>query len=245
MSVPAATVGDVPTSFSIKPTLEGERVVLRPFTAADIDAMAAVLADPDVNRLTGSVHTTAEATGRSPVHDDATRRWYGRVRSRTTGSTWRSSTGRPTGAWARPCSTAGSRRTGRAASGSSSARRAATVASGRRPPGSMLRHAFTATDLYRVELSVFAFNPRARHVYERAGFVVEGVRRDAFVFDGERVDDVLDGRSCVRSGSRSPGRAEPGRGPSGPRPDRARVSRSRGRGPPPRRGVVRAARPGG
>ena len=66
----------MPTAFSVKPTLVGDRTVLRPFTPADIDAMGPVLADPEVNRLTGSVHTTAEATGRSAAHDDATRRWY-------------------------------------------------------------------------------------------------------------------------------------------------------------------------
>lgn len=34
-------------------------------------------------------------------------------------------------------------------------------------------------------------HPRALHAYERVGFVVEGRRRDAFVFDGERVDAVI------------------------------------------------------
>ena len=55
----------------------------------------------------------------------------------------------------------------------------------------VVAHAFAATDLHRIELEVYAFNPRAQHVYARAGFVVEGRRRDAFVFDGERVDAVL------------------------------------------------------
>ena len=37
---------------------------------------------------------------------------------------------------------------------------------------------------------MYAFNPRARYVYERAGFVVEGTRRAGLVFDGERVDEI-------------------------------------------------------
>ena len=67
---------DSPTPFCVKPTLIGSRVVLRPFTGADIEAMGQVLADPDVLRLTGSVHTTEAASGRSRVLDDAARQWY-------------------------------------------------------------------------------------------------------------------------------------------------------------------------
>lgn len=55
----------------------------------------------------------------------------------------------------------------------------------------MVEHAFAATDLHRIELEVHASNPRAQHVYAGAGFRVEGRRRDAFVFDGERVDAVV------------------------------------------------------
>ena len=36
-----------------------------------------------------------------------------------------------------------------------------------------------------------SFNPRARRAYEKAGFVVEGVLRDAYLCDGVRVDDVV------------------------------------------------------
>jgi RimJ/RimL family protein N-acetyltransferase len=180
----------VPTAFSVKPTLVGERALLRPFTPEDIDAMGAVLADPDVNRLTGSVHTTAEATGRSPVHDDATRRWYesrAEQDDRLDLAIVDRATDRCVGEvvlnhW-EPENQACSFRIlvgpqGRDRGLGSEATRL------------VLRHAFTATDLHRVELGVYAFNPRARHVYERAGFVVEGVRRAALVFDGERIDEI-------------------------------------------------------
>lgn len=52
-------------------------------------------------------------------------------------------------------------------------------------------HAFSTTELHRLELEVFAFNPRAQRVCEKAGFVVEGVRRDALRFDGAFVDAVV------------------------------------------------------
>ena len=47
-------------------------------------------------------------------------------------------------------------------------------------------YAFDTVGLHRLELEVYAFNPRARHVYERAGFVYEGTRRDALLL-GRRV----------------------------------------------------------
>jgi RimJ/RimL family protein N-acetyltransferase len=38
---------------------------------------------------------------------------------------------------------------------------------------------------------VYAFNPRAQRAYEKAGFVVEGVFRDALLWDGQWVDEVM------------------------------------------------------
>jgi RimJ/RimL family protein N-acetyltransferase len=55
----------------------------------------------------------------------------------------------------------------------------------------VVEHAFTALGVHRIELEVFAFNPRAQRVYEKVGFVVEGVRRDALRWDGEWVDVVV------------------------------------------------------
>ena len=42
----------------------------------------------------------------------------------------------------------------------------------------------------RVELEVFASNTRAVHLFEKAGFVTEGVKRQARILDG-REDDVV------------------------------------------------------
>ena len=45
--------------------------------------------------------------------------------------------------------------------------------------------------LHRIELGVYSFNPRAQRAYEKAGFVVEGVRREALLWDGEWVDSIV------------------------------------------------------
>ncbi len=180
----------MPTAFSVKPTLVGERVVLRPFTPADIEAMGAVLADAEVIRLTGSAHSTAEATGAGATHDDATLRWY-RTRAeqddRLDLAIVDRATDRCVGEvvlndWEPENQSCNFRiLVGPEGRGRGLGTEATRL---------VLRHAFRATDLYRVELGVYAFNPRARDVYERVGFVAEGTRRGALVFDGERVDEI-------------------------------------------------------
>ncbi|HZP56249.1 MAG TPA: GNAT family protein [Dehalococcoidia bacterium] len=54
----------------------------------------------------------------------------------------------------------------------------------------MLRWAFGHLNLHRVELSVDAENARAIHVYEKLGFVREGMRREQH-YDGGRYHDEL------------------------------------------------------
>lgn len=177
--------------FADKPTLVGSRVVLRPFTEADIEAMGPVLADPEVLRLSGSVHSTEEANGASPELDQRTLTWY-RTRAEQDDrldlalvdaatdlcvgeavlNEWRPES--------RVCNF-----------------RILIGAKGRdRGLGSeairlMVDHAFRSTDLNRIELEVYAFNPRALRVYRQAGFVEEGRRREALRFDGAYVDAIV------------------------------------------------------
>ncbi|MGH8876084.1 MAG: GNAT family N-acetyltransferase [Stackebrandtia sp.] len=51
-------------------------------------------------------------------------------------------------------------------------------------------YGFEKLGLHRVWLTVYAFNPRAQRVYEKVGFVREGVERDDLLWDGEWVDGV-------------------------------------------------------
>ncbi len=52
-------------------------------------------------------------------------------------------------------------------------------------------YAFDVIGLHRVGLEVFDFNPRARRVYEKCGFRVEGVLRDALRWDDAWVDAIV------------------------------------------------------
>jgi len=68
----------------------------------------------------------------------------------------------------------------------------------------ILAHAFETVGLHRVELSVYSFNPRARRVYDKVGFVHEGTMRDALWWDGTWVDadtmSILDREWAVHRG---------------------------------------------
>lgn len=55
----------------------------------------------------------------------------------------------------------------------------------------MLRHAFNNLNLQRVELTVLDSNERAKHVYEKNGFKLEGVKRSALYKNGQFVDMLM------------------------------------------------------
>ena len=55
----------------------------------------------------------------------------------------------------------------------------------------MLRHAFYNMNLERVELTVLESNKRARHLYEKHGFVQEGIKRHSIYKNGRYADMVM------------------------------------------------------
>jgi UDP-4-amino-4,6-dideoxy-N-acetyl-beta-L-altrosamine N-acetyltransferase len=57
----------------------------------------------------------------------------------------------------------------------------------------VLDYAFNGLDLHRVGLEVVASNAPARRLYERVGFVLEGVLRKAYLRGGQREDVALYG----------------------------------------------------
>lgn len=52
-----------------------------------------------------------------------------------------------------------------------------------------LDFAFDTLKLHRLELEVFSFNPRAKHCYEKAGFQLEGIKKDA-IKNGYEYGDI-------------------------------------------------------
>lgn len=177
-----------PVSLADKPTLIGEAVLLRPFTEDDIAAMGPILADPEVQILTGSVSSSAEAQQASPDLDERTLAWY-RSRAeqpdrldlaiidRATGRCVGEAVLNELSADDRSCNfriLIGPEGRGRGL--------------GTEATRLTVRHGLAA-GLHRISLTVFTFNPRARRAYEKAGFVFEGTRRDVMEFDGEWISE--------------------------------------------------------
>ncbi|NUT95261.1 MAG: GNAT family N-acetyltransferase [Saccharothrix sp.] len=174
----------VHTDFRTKPTLTGEAVVLRPVTADDVPALLPMLTDPEVGRLTGS-------RGGDDPDEAVLREWYG-------------SRGAQDGRLDLAVVERGSGRVvGEAvlnhwdADNASCSFRICFVPAvvgrgmGTEATRLIVGHGFEALGLHRISLEVYAFNPRARRVYEKVGFVAEGVLRDALLWDGERVDATV------------------------------------------------------
>jgi len=57
----------------------------------------------------------------------------------------------------------------------------------------MLCYGFEQLHLHRIELDVYEYNERAIKVYERIGFIKEGVKREHVLWDGKFYDTILMG----------------------------------------------------
>ena len=165
--------------FTDKPTLIGERALLRPVNVDDVPGLCELLADPDGMRLTGT-HQTFGA--------DQARQWYS-TRTDHDDRLDLAIVDRATGGYVGevvlneldPHNRSCGLRIGIGPRGRDRGLGTEAVRL-------IVRYAFESVLLHRIELEVYAFNPRARHVYERVGFVHEGTRRDALRWDGEWVD---------------------------------------------------------
>lgn len=178
----------VKLSFAQKPTLTGELVLLRPVAAADAAGLFAI--DPESERLTGTVGMDNDPDWTL----ENVEKWYS-TRAEHDDRIDLSIIERATGEWAgevvlnelnvhnQSCGfrivLQGPRFYGRGL-GSEATRL-------------VVDYAFGVVGIHRIELQVYAFNPRARHVYEKIGFVHEGTMREALLWDGEWVDCHLMG----------------------------------------------------
>ncbi len=172
--------------FTRKPTLSGELVTLRPADGSDAAVLHALMSDPEVSRLTGSVHSTAEVD-QMPWTVPQLAQIYDSWATAPDRIVW-VIVERSSGAVVGECVLNGldvpNRRCGfRIWISGVRGRGLGTEAT-----RLTLTHAFAEQGLNRVELEVYAFNPGARHVYEKVGFVLEGTQRQALRFDDGWVD---------------------------------------------------------
>lgn len=54
----------------------------------------------------------------------------------------------------------------------------------------MIDYVFKNTNLHQLTLSVYDFNPRAKSVYEKVGFILESIDENELNYDGKWIDSI-------------------------------------------------------
>ncbi|MBE4906453.1 GNAT family N-acetyltransferase [Bacillus luteolus] len=164
-----------------KPTILGEKVILRPFTEDDIPYLEECLKDPEVIKLTGSsadldretflnwYRTRNEQTDRLDlaIVDQSQGILVGEVVINLYDEIYNSMNFRIL---------IGPRGRNRGL--------------GTEATKLILDYVFTNTQINQITLSVFDFNPRAKYVYEKMGFVVESIDENDLEYEGEWIDSI-------------------------------------------------------
>ncbi|MFB7664384.1 GNAT family N-acetyltransferase [Kitasatospora sp. NPDC056138] len=178
--------------FSVKPTLVGENVILRPFLLdEDAETIRTFLQDPEIGRLTGSDSGPSDPEPWDDKAEQQMRSWYG-TRNEQPDRLDLAVVDRATGA----CVGEVVLNRWDSANRSCNFRILLAPSGQNRGLGTealrlIVGYGFEQLGLHRISLGMFAFNPRARRSYEKAGFVAEGVLRDSLCYDGEWVDEVV------------------------------------------------------
>ena len=175
------------TPFSVKPTLVGELVTLRPIRADDAEVIASLIrTDPEISILTGSVHCSTEPPAAMDLQE--LRGVYGRwavAEDRLVLAVIDHASAQMVGEAVLLDWDEGNRSCGfRILLGAQGRGRGLGTEATRLIVG----HGLGAMGLHRISLEVYDINPRARHVYEKVGFVHEGTGRQALLLDGAWVD---------------------------------------------------------
>lgn len=152
--------------------------------------MAAAIAEPEVGRLTGSYHSSAELESDDMGYDEL-RSWYlsrGEQTDRLDLAVVDNATGDCVGEVV----------LNQYDEGSASCNFRTLIGSAGRDRGLgteatrlTVTYGLEVLGLHRISLQVYEFNPRARRAYEKAGFIAEGTLRDALRFDGEWIDATV------------------------------------------------------
>jgi RimJ/RimL family protein N-acetyltransferase len=178
--------------FRDQPTLIGERVRLEPLTSAVQEDYLATLQDPEVQRLTGS---------HDAVDSDQVERWLATRQDHDDRADWaavRIADGAFLGeAVINLLDVDNASANYRILLGSPHLNRGYGTEITR-----LVVDYALSMGLHRLSLGVYDFNPRARRVYEKCGFVLEGRLRDALRWDGQWHDELI--MSVLASDTRAP-----------------------------------------
>lgn len=192
--------------FQMKPTIKGDKVILRPFEQEDWRKMLPILEEPEVNRLTGSVVNDDEAN--KPISQEEIERikqWY-QSRNQQTDRLDLAIIEKETGELVGEVVFNDYNETTqnvnfRILIGAKYCNKGL----GTEAVALFLQYGFEVLNIHKVELDVYSFNPRAEKVYRKNGFVLEGIKREDISYNGEYFDtkvfgllrkDFLENRQC-------------------------------------------------
>lgn len=162
-----------------KPTLTGDKIILRPFQPEDFNYMEECLMDPEVIKFTGSD---------ADYDRDFVMEWYqtrnvqedrldlvivDKIRQHPVGE-----------AVINLYDEKKHSMNFRILIGP----RGRNQGFGSEATGLMIDYIFRNTDLKQITLGVYAFNARARRVYEKIGFELESIDKDDLEYEGELID---------------------------------------------------------
>ncbi|ABX42211.1 GNAT family N-acetyltransferase [Lachnoclostridium phytofermentans] len=181
-------------NFSIKPTLEGKKVLLRPFETGDWKIMIEILEDLEVKKLTGSVTSDEEANELLDASNkEKIKDWY-QSRNQQTDRLDLAivdiETGDLVGEVVYNDFNEDTYNVNiRILIGPSGRNRGL----GTEAISLFIEYGFQVLNLHKIELEVYSFNPRAEKSYNKNGFILEGIRRENFCYNGEYIDTKLYG----------------------------------------------------
>lgn len=161
-----------------KPTLQGSNVTLRPLTTDDAKVMYPALKESEIRQLTGThkVFSREDIELHCAMVAESTDRWdYGiEVDGQLIGDaalmaidTNNASASFRIAIWFKEMRDKGF---------------------GTEATRLLIGFGFRDLDLHRIELEVYAFNPRAQNVYENVGFKLEGTKRQALKWENKWID---------------------------------------------------------
>jgi RimJ/RimL family protein N-acetyltransferase len=176
----------------VKPTITGVRVVLRPFVLErDASALREMLQDPEALKLTGSTHGPDDMREWDDAAEARFWDWYStrnQQADRLDLAVVDRASGQVVGEVVLNDWDSGNRSCGfRIILGPCGRDRGLGTESVRLIVG----HGFEQLQMHRIALEVYSHNVRARRVYEKVGFVAEGVLRDALRWGDEWFDATV------------------------------------------------------
>lgn len=173
--------GNFIVNLSYKPIIEGNKVILRPFQTEDIPYIEECLQDPEVIKLTGSD---------SNFDEEVFLHWYqtrNEQNDRLDLAIVDQSKGILVGeVVANLYDEESNSMNFRILIGPRGRNRGL----GTETTVLFVDHLFENTSLSQLTLSVFEFNPRARHVYENVGFAIKSIDKNELEYKGEWIDSI-------------------------------------------------------